>query len=74
MNPITVLFLFPVLLLACTPGADGNNRPGDGRPADKSWILSWADEFDGNCVGAVNPVDLPLEMEVDWVRYYRKEE
>jgi len=47
MNTITALLLFPVLLLACTPGAGRNNQPGDWSPGDKSWVLSWSDEFNG---------------------------
>ena len=31
-------------------------------------------QLGGEWVGKVNPDDLPVEMEIDWVRYYRKEE
>ncbi|MBQ2185723.1 MAG: glycoside hydrolase family 16 protein [Bacteroidaceae bacterium] len=31
-------------------------------------------QLGGQWVGEVNPQDLPVEMEIDWVKYYRKEE
>lgn len=29
-------------------------------------------QLGGSWVGAVNPADLPVEMEIDWVRYYKR--
>ena len=28
-------------------------------------------QLGGSWVGTVDPADLPVEMEVDWVRYYQ---
>ncbi|MDE6545211.1 MAG: glycoside hydrolase family 16 protein, partial [Paramuribaculum sp.] len=48
---------------------------------DKPWQFPFADapfyllidmQLGGNWVGEVNPVDLPVEMAVDWVRFYQK--
>lgn len=29
-------------------------------------------QLGGQWVGEVDPADLPVEMEVDWVKYYKK--
>jgi|LFRM01.2.fsa_nt_gb beta-glucanase (GH16 family) len=48
MKPITtLLLLLPILLSACTAGANEKERSDDWRPKDRSWELSWSDEFDG---------------------------
>ena len=41
---------------------------------DRDFYLILSAQLGGNWVGAVDPGDLPVEMEVDWVRYYRKKE
>ena len=30
-------------------------------------------QLGGSWVGGVDPQDLPVEMEIDWVRFYRKD-
>jgi hypothetical protein len=30
-------------------------------------------QLGGSWVGAVDPEDLPVEMEIDWVRFYQKQ-
>lgn len=39
-------------------------------PFDGPFYLLIDMQLGGSWVGAVNPADLPVEMEVDWVRYY----
>lgn len=40
--------------------------------ADKQFYLLVDMQLGGSWVGDVEPKDLPVEMEVDWVRFYRK--
>lgn len=42
-------------------------------PFDKPYYLLIDMQLGGPWVGAVDPADLPVEMHVDWVRYYRKD-
>lgn len=42
-------------------------------PFYKSYYLLVDMQLGGKWVGEVDPADLPVEMEVDWVRYYEKE-
>lgn len=41
-------------------------------PFDQDWFLYIDMQLGGNWVGAVDPAELPVEMEVDWVRFYQK--
>ena len=41
-------------------------------PFDKPYYLLIDMQLGGPWVGPVNPEDLPVEMKVDWVRYYQK--
>lgn len=41
-------------------------------PFDKPFYLLIDMQIGGSWVGSVNPKDYPIEMEVDWVRYYQK--
>ena len=41
-------------------------------PFDKPYYLLIDMQLGGEWVGKVNPEDLPVEMSVDWVRYYQK--
>lgn len=44
---------------------------GDGQfPFDKPFFLLLDMQLGGNWVGEVNPNDLPVEMHIDWVRFY----
>ena len=40
--------------------------------ADKEFYLLLDMQLGGSWVGAVDSSDLPVEMEIDWVRFYRK--
>ena len=40
-------------------------------PFYKDWYLIIDMQLGGSWVGSVNPADLPVEMEIDWVKYYR---
>ncbi len=42
-------------------------------PFDKPYYLLVDMQLGGSWVGAIDPADVPVEMEVDWVRYYRWE-
>ena len=39
----------------------------------KDFYLLLDMQLGGNWVGQVDPADLPVEMEIDWVRFYRKD-
>ena len=39
----------------------------------KNFYLLLDMQLGGNWVGQVDPADLPVEMEIDWVRFYRKD-
>ena len=41
--------------------------------ANKEFYLLLDMQLGDNWVGQVDPADLPVEMEIDWVRFYRKE-
>ncbi|ADV42738.1 glycoside hydrolase family 16 protein [Bacteroides helcogenes] len=41
---------------------------------DEPFYLLLDMQLGGNWVGKVNPDDLPVQMEIDWVKYYRKKE
>ena len=40
-------------------------------PFDKPYYLLIDMQLGGNWVGKINPEDLPVEMQIDWVRYYK---
>jgi beta-glucanase (GH16 family) len=42
-------------------------------PFDQPFYLLMDMQLGGAWVGAVNPKDLPVEMWIDWVKYYKKE-
>lgn len=48
------------------------DKPGQ-FPFDREWHLKIDMQLGGAWVGEVDPADLPVEMEVDWVRFYKKE-
>lgn len=39
---------------------------------DKKFYLLLDMQLGGSWVGEVDPSDLPVEMEIDWVRFYQK--
>ena len=39
-------------------------------PFDRSYYLMLDMQLGGDWVGEVNPADLPVEMYIDWVRFY----
>ena len=41
-------------------------------PFYRDWYLMLDMQLGGNWVGSINPDDLPVEMEIDWVRYYQQ--
>ena len=41
-------------------------------PFNQPFYLLIDMQLGGSWVGAVNPKDLPVEMEVDWVRFYQR--
>lgn len=41
--------------------------------ADKAFYLLIDMQLGGSWVGKIDPAELPVEMEIDWVRYYKKE-
>ena len=41
-------------------------------PFDQPFYLLIDMQLGGSWVGAVDPKDLPVEMEVDWVRFYQR--
>ncbi len=41
-------------------------------PFDRPYYLLVDMQLGGNWVGSVDPSELPVEMEVDWVRYYKR--
>lgn len=43
-------------------------------PFDNQFYLLIDMQLGGSWVGEVNPDELPVEMLVDWVRFYKKEE
>lgn len=43
-------------------------------PFDKAFYLLIDMQIGGSWVGWVDPADIPVEMEIDWVRYYKKAE
>lgn len=43
-------------------------------PYDREWYLLIDMQLGGSWVGAVDPADLPVEMDIDWVKFYKKEE
>ena len=42
-------------------------------PFDRPYYLLIDMQLGGNWVGKVDTLDLPVEMQIDWVRYYQKE-
>lgn len=40
-------------------------------PYFKDWYLMLDMQLGGKWAGSINPLDLPVEMEIDWVKYYR---
>lgn len=42
-------------------------------PFDKPYFLMLDMQLGGNWVGAVDPADLPVDMKIDWVRFYQKQ-
>ena len=42
-------------------------------PFDKPYYLLVDMQLEGGCVGPVDTHDLPVEMYVDWVRYYQRD-
>lgn len=56
------------------PEVASGNLPAemDQFPFWHDWYLLIDQQLGGNWVGPVDPKDLPVEMEVDWVRHYRK--
>lgn len=42
-------------------------------PFDREFYLLLDMQLGGSWVGEVNPDDLPVEMKIDWVRFYKKE-
>ena len=49
------------------------DKPGQ-FPFDKPWYLMLDMQIGGGWVGPASAEDLPVEMKVDWVRYYQKNE
>ena len=43
-------------------------------PFKKPYYLLIDMQLDGGWVGPVDTLDLPVEMVVDWVRYYKEKE
>lgn len=41
-------------------------------PFDRDYYLLLDMQLGGSWVGEVNPADLPVEMKIDWVRFYKK--
>lgn len=41
-------------------------------PFDRAFYLLLDMQLGGSWVGAVDPADLPVEMKIDWVRFYQK--
>ncbi len=41
-------------------------------PFDHDWFLMLDMQLGGRWVGRLDPNDLPVEMEIDWVKYYRQ--
>ena len=48
------------------------DQPGQ-YPFDRPFYLLIDMQLGGNWVGKVNPEDLPVKMEIDWVRFYKKQ-
>ncbi len=46
------------------------DKPGQ-FPFDRPWFLMLDMQLGGSWVGAVDPAELPVEMEIDWVRHYQ---
>ena len=42
--------------------------------ADQEFYLLLDMQLGGSWVGQVNPAELPVEMHIDWVRYYEPKE
>ena len=51
-----------------------NNDKEGQYPFGKPFYLLIDMQLGGNWVGTVNPADVPVEMKVDWVRYYMREQ
>ncbi|MDR3309387.1 MAG: beta-glucanase, partial [Tannerella sp.] len=41
-------------------------------PFDRDFYLLLDMQLGGSWVGSVDPADLPVEMWIDWVRFYKK--
>ncbi len=41
-------------------------------PFFRDWYLMLDMQLGGSWVGKLDPADLPVEMEIDWVKYYRR--
>lgn len=50
------------------------DKPGQFPFADAEHYLLLDMQLGGNWVGKINPEELPVEMEIDWVRYYKFKE
>ena len=48
------------------------DKPGQFPFADNPFYLIMDMQLEGNWVGKADPADLPVEMEIDWVRFYQK--
>lgn len=48
------------------------DKPGQ-FPFNRPWFLMLDMQLGGSWVGSVDPADLPVEMEIDWVRHYQWE-
>lgn len=59
------------LLIRCIDTGEGDELQF---PFKKPYYLLIDMQLDGGWVGPVDTLDLPVEMVVDWVRYYKEKE
>lgn len=72
MTPDSLQFYVNGQPTLCYPRIDSLDRSVQ-FPFDMPYYLLLDMQLGGNWVGPIDPADLPVEMEIDWVRYYRRQ-
>ena len=75
MYPDSLVFFINGERTFCYPRVETDltwsSTDGDGQfPFDKPFYLMMDMQLGGSWAGEVNPADLPVEMHIDWVRFY----
>lgn len=72
LGPDSLSFFINDVKTLTYPRIENDTTGGRQYPYDKPMYLLIDMQLGGNWVGEVDPADLPVEMLVDWVRFYQK--